>query len=136
MIEVTNEMREEGGRAANVACFAEFGAYWNTEVAQKIAVAAYRAMRALEPVPPELRNRQAPPANLPTLGGGQKFAAGVFPPDRQTRVFDAPLEAEMDAISRRIDALTRIITILAGHDGIHPDLALKLQAALREIAGP
>lgn len=73
MIEVTDEMVAEG-----VAAWLDVGGGSTRER----MTAAYRAMRPLEPVAPELRNRQAPP---PARAGD----VGMRPEDR-ARGFNSP----------------------------------------------
>lgn len=48
-VPVTPEMQNAGGNAANDICFSIFMARWNSQDAEQIAVAAYRAMAALAP---------------------------------------------------------------------------------------
>lgn len=48
--QVTKEMQNAGGEAANEVCFRLFMAKWNSSDAEQIAVAAYRAMHAVAPV--------------------------------------------------------------------------------------
>lgn len=129
MIEVTDEMRRVGGETLRKCREMEV-------FHEQAADAAYRAMRALEPVPPELRNRQAP-ASLKTGDPGMRpedQARGMpyqwaLSPDEYLieknekmtrrnagplnpregangRMFNDPTMAEMD---RRIAALERAI---------------------------
>lgn len=49
-IPVTPEMQNIGGNAANEVCLSLFLAKWNSQDAERIAVAAYRAMAAFAPV--------------------------------------------------------------------------------------
>lgn len=138
MIEVTDEMAQAG--------MSEWESLGMGSTLRESLVLAYRAMRALEPVPPEPRNRQAPPpakagdpgmrpedqargfnptewgasqpgpfgtpypqGTVQTVGPGQAFAAGTFPTDLQARVFEAPMEADIDRAHCHIGALTELV---------------------------